>query len=681
VPYPISDDFNDPRGRWQQIAPWDGTEHSDSDKGFIATQEHVDLRSFRDIADLVPVPQTDLEAVTQTVLDGETQTAMEVKLGTNVLAENWSLTVTTGTNNNLVVGKQAALNDWSGASFTLSGAALAATLESVIATKIDISNENFLSVVFPGHITFGNTSYIQLCSSPLGFGHSADSAQVPFSANTASLPELRVAMAAFAAAGFDNTQVTGVRLHFVEAAPTPGAQVFVTAIRAVKTGWVASALDFDTRLGALVQPVTLDGNAYSGTTAVNFEFVRGDLSKNDPIPADQSVNLFFYPGGTSANLATGASYNKLSVILRETKDAGDGLGSHIEVSLLFNDTNTNIEVKRVDSTGGSPGTTTNHGLYDAVVGAALDSLKHYLFHIDLKGTQVSAALYETDVDLKVGDLLWQNTDTITDTNYTYRNGRVGFIATLLTRDAYLDEIAVAPTGFASLTTEVFESRSPVDGAQLAAIYAADENLFNTFTGSDVFIDQTKTLSGLGSYRSTAGLTSNSFIIDDWTESYLDFAIWVSNSVTLSNQPKVVLNTDSGAENIPVARLQPAQWNFLHFDLGILRNLLTGIAYSISILPADDPDKALGNFWVDDVTIGRRRIAWSLRATANGPWRKFKDLVNKPNGAVHFPANERGTELQLRAEALTQDAWVSSFKLFPRYAQLGLPVWDQAFQTR
>jgi hypothetical protein len=38
-------------------------------------------------------------------------------------------------------------------------------------------------------------------------------------------------------------------------------------------------------------------------------------------------------------------------------------------------------------------------------------------------------------------------------------------------------------------------------------------------------------------------------------------------------------------------------------------------------------------------------------------------------------------LELKAEALTLDAWVSSFKLFPRYAELGLPVYDQGFETR
>ena len=154
-----------------------------------------------------------------------------------------------------------------------------------------------------------------------------------------------------------------------------------------------------------------------------------------------------------------------------------------------------------------------------------------------------------------------------------------------------------------------------------------------------------------------------------------------NNVTVKNQPIIVLNTPSGTENLTMPRLQPAQWNSLHFDLGIFRQLLTGVGYSISILPATDPDKPLGNFWVDSTVLGRRRVSWSVRATTNGPWREFRDLVNKPNGAVHFPSAERGTQLQLKADALTQDAWVSSFKVFPRHAELGLPIYDQAFQKR
>lgn len=681
--YAISDDFNDPRGRWMGFAPYDSTESFDEGIAFLTNQEHVDLRSFRVFSERVAVPQNpDLDLVTQSVLDALPQTDLETAPGRNLKDELWALTATGGTNNNLTVGKRAAYGGWSAAQFTTNGSALGATLESVIAEQIDISHETSLSMVFPDYHNFDTaTSYIQLCShGTFGAGH--DSAQVHFNLNTSSQPHLKLALSGFAASGFDLTKVTGVRIHLVKAsAPAAASVITIMAIRAIKSTWTESALDFDTRIGVVTVPVSLDGNPYAGIVAQNFEYVRGDGGKNDPIPADASINVYFYPGGEVANDATGTDYNKIAVILREKTDAGAGTGSHIEASILFNDTDTSFEAKRVDSTGGSPGTRTNHGVYDAPIGTALDPGKHYVFHIEIKGTRIDASLYETDINRVVGNFVWHLSQTLTDTNYVYRNGRVGFIADLITRDAYVDEISVSPTGFASLTTEIYESRSPVDGAQLAAIYASDENLWSDFFGSDTLIDQTKTVSGTGSYRTSKSLTTNTFISDDWTQTYLDLAIWVPSIVTLSNQPIILLNTPTDQEHIVMPRLQPAQWNLLHFDLGVFRNLLSGIGYSITIQSAPDPDKPLGNFWVDETIIGRRRVAWSARATSTGPFRQFRDLVNNPSGAIHFPANERGTQLQLRAEALTQDAWVSSFKLFPRYAQLGLPVYDQAFEKR
>jgi hypothetical protein len=212
------------------------------------------------------------------------------------------------------------------------------------------------------------------------------------------------------------------------------------------------------------------------------------------------------------------------------------------------------------------------------------------------------------------------------------------------------------------------------------VYSADLNLWDSYSGSDILIDQTKTVSGTGSYRTAIGVTSNQFIVDDWEQTYLRLAIWVSNNVTLANQPVIEVN-GSASHSLVVPKLQPSQWNYLDFDLTLLRDLITGSPYTISIEVAPEPDRPLGNFWVDSTMVGRRRVAWSARAQANAPFRPFYGLVNEPNGALHFRPSERGKELQLQAVALTTDAWVSSFKLFPRYAELGLPVYDRGFETR
>lgn len=687
--YQISDTFSSLTGDFEELAPWDGTEHSDAAKGFLATQSHVDIRNFRVYSDLVPVPQApDLEDVTQTVLDDETQEDMEEKLGNPIVTENWVLAGTGLTS--LVVGPIDGKGGWAGAVMSTNGSAVNATLTSLMAdAPVDISAMDDVCLILPDDSDFDTTTTkIQFTSDTAAtFGNGHDSVAIELASSLDPMPEWRFAVADLANSGFDNTHITGVKITFKRtSAPSNGLVVSVLAIRAIVSAWTESALDLDTRLGALVVPVTLSGDDYSDSTAKNFEFVRGDGTKLDPIPADEALYLYFYPGGsTTPNEATDTGFNKIGFIVREQKDTDDGTGSHIQIRLLFNDGATSFEVANVSSTGGSPGTVTDTVVYSEDIGPALDPLKHYVLRGEVRGTAISAALYETDVLQAIGDFLWQPAATITDDSFTWKNGRVGFIAELLTRDAYVAEFNVAPTGYAEMITGRYVSRSIVDGAQIAAVYSPDDNLFDTLTSpaGDLFIDQTKTLSGLGSFRTQHNLQTNDFGVDDWTQMYLNLAIWVPTNVTLLNQPTITLESQDGliSKAIDMPRLQPSQWNALEFDLGIFRNLITAASYHFFISQAPNPDRSLGYFWVDELTVGRRRVAWSVRATSNGAWREFKSVANDPSGAVHFTPEERGNQLQLKAVALTPDAWISSFKLFPRYAQLGLPVWDQGFASR
>lgn len=678
--YPLSDAFDDAQGTWDGFAPWDATEQYDSAKGFLTTQKHVDLRSFRAIGDLDPRPQTDLESpVIQTTLDSEIQTQMEFKSAINLADENWILSgVGLGA---ITVGEISGRGGWSGLIATTTSGGVDCTLTSSITTAINISPGTALSMVMPDYNAWDGDSYVQMTSDPAGaFGTGHDSAQVQFSANTSAMPELRLNVSAFANTGFDNTKVTGIRIRLHNAvAPGAGHAFTLMAIRSLDPAWVVSWLDFDTRIGAICRPVTLDGLPTTGTVAQAFQFVRGDLSKLDPIPADLGIGMYFYPGGfTSPNDATGATYNKVAFILRETKDMSGSptLGSHIECGITFNDTDVNFYAEKVDTSNGTP-TITGTYTESTLIPGTLDPAFRYLFRVELKGTQILPTLWQTHSDGSIIQQVWQAKNTVSNAAYAYKNGRVGFIADLKTRDAYVDSLGVQPTGFAELVTETYASRTPVDGAQLSAVYAADLNLWQSVSGTSVVLDTNKTISGNGAYRTTGSMTTNSFLADDWTQMYLALQVWVSSAVTFANQPEVLLNiTGGGQEALFTDALKPAQWNSLYFDLGIFRNLLTGSNYSFTIVPKTDPDQPLGLYWVDSLTIGRRRVSWAARATSTGLWREFKEAVNNPNGGVHFPHTERGTQLQIKADALTEDAWVSSFHLFPRYAQLGLPLWDQ-----
>jgi len=497
------------------------------------------------------------------------------------------------------------------------------------------------------------------------------------------MPHLKLDIGDFVNSGFDDTKVTGVRIHLQRgSAPLANQTVTIMAIRALLDGWVESWLDMDTRWGFAAIPVTLDGNPYGGSVAQAFEFVRGDRTRNDPIPADGAYTLFFFGGGATSPVdAISPVENIISIIFRDVHDDIADTGSAIFARLIWNDSLLKFEAQRMDTTGGSPGAVAAATLFDETINTSgLDPSVLYAFNVKLVGTTLTANLYEVNHFREITATVWNSSPINSDT-FIYQNGRVGFHAELRNRDSYIDAIVQAPTSFAILRTQVYETRSPVDGLKLAAVFSSDANLFLNIAGDDAWRDQTKTVSGLGGIRTAKGITTNQFIVDDWPETYLNVAIWVSTAVTRANQPVIQLNTGSILHFLEMPDLKPSQWNYLHFDLGIFRNLITGLPYSFSFNPGPNPDKPLGNFWVDNFMIGRRRVAWSGRATENGVFRRMWETVNDPRGALHFNPEERGTHLQLEVEALTEDAWISSFQLMPHYAELGAPLYDRNFETQ
>jgi len=510
------------------------------------------------------------------------------------------------------------------------------------------------------------------------------SAEVGFDDNVNSMPELRLDLADFlvgAGTGFSLASVTGIEIYLEKTGPAPGAAETITimAIRAVHTDWVESHLDFDTRWGVLHIPPTLGGAVYAGAVAEDFEFIRGNGTPDDPFPVDGSYTIFFYPGGsTSPTDMTGANPGRLAVILRETKVSGDDDGSAIIATLSWDDAEIGFSVERRDTDAGVTSSTTP--VADTVSENPIDPGLLYAWTVKLIGKSLDSTLQVVNRRKEVQSLIWRLATENSD-DWTFRNGRIGFMADLANRDAYVEALVQAPVGYAHLLTRVYETRNPIDGVRLQAIFAPDADLFSELTGADAFRDQTKTLSGAGSIRTATGVETNQFIVDDWYETYLEASIWVPATVTSANQPVILLNAASASYPLPAPDLQPAQWNVLRFELRQFEYLITGLAYSVSFEPGPLPDSPLGYFWVDSVKVGRRKVAWAARATEGGPFRRFYRFVNDPRGAVHFNPDERGRALQLRADALTPDAWVSEFTLFPRYAELGMPVYDKGFETR
>ena len=671
--FPISDSFDDARGRWNGYVPYSTTERFESQRDYLMLQEHVDVRTF--------IPEDD-----------------------------WTATIVSGANSDLIADKLGERGGWRGLQFTTNGDPLSITLSSSPPNShLDLSHEHTLSIVFPDFNVFDRpNSWVQMTSDPNGvFDNFHDSSHVPFTYGDVNEVQLALNLSLFQSVStFDLSDVTGIRIHLEGDASTD--TITIMAIRAVRDTWTESALDFDTRSGNLVLPVTLDGLPYYGQALKGFEFIRGDGSRNDPIPLNGTYALIFSPGGELTSdlihtltgilgrdelarlLLAGVDinnltvltkhYNKIALIARKidfepegTEDAEDdiGSGSYLKFNLYWNDEKIFYFAEKVtDSEDAFSSELVDHVFIDSLLNPA----RMYAFSVKLVNDTALVRLTHVDEHDKEIDDVWKH--EVTSTSFTSLNGRVGFSASLTSNDAYIKAYIGAPTSFARLTSQTYRQRTPIDGAQLSTLSAPDMNLYTSMSGVDIALDATKTVSGFGSWRTTTSMTTNDFIAEDWNQMYLRIAIWIGAGTTRNSQPQIFLNTPGNQESLALRPLQATQWNYLLFDLNLFKHHLEGLSYSFSIQSQNS-----NPFWADNIIIGRRRVAWSLRTRPDAPFRYFWDTTNDPSGALHIPQNERGVYLQYRAEALTDDAWAAFPNLFLRHAQLGLPIYDINFERR
>lgn len=405
-----------------------------------------------------------------------------------------------------------------------------------------------------------------------------------------------------------------------------------------------------------------------------------------------AAGIQFHPINTSASISEiiinptpidDTDYNQIDLFFRETKDIGNDTASWLKASLKWNHDNTVVETVREDY---DTGVTTQQGFLDDEVGKVLASASwprledgHHLFKVHLVGSAFTVEIYKTDFNLNPTELLYTNSFS-SATYLAGFTGRIGLMPTFYHRDAYLNEMTAESFSYATLRSVVLHSRTPVDGVQLKASFSVDENLFRYFTWIDAgeeFIDKTKTISGNGSFRTSKGVFTNQFLVQEWPNTYLTFDLWVPATVTEDNQPIARLEGQSDIDLI-LPKLQGNKWNSINVDLSLHTDKPSGFFYTLVIEPGT-PDVQLGDFWIDNMRIGHRMVDWQVRAKEHGPWRSLYGLVNRGDGAVHFPIDERGRELQVQALALTPDAWVSDLTIHPRYAALGLPVFDQGYE--
>jgi hypothetical protein len=194
----------------------------------------------------------------------------------------------------------------------------------------------------------------------------------------------------------------------------------------------------------------------------------------------------------------------------------------------------------------------------------------------------------------------------------------------------------------------------------------------------------------GAYSTSAGVISNALSADDYTgltdfdQLSISFDLWMPSALANANTNGIydilipMLISDTGyIVPLMMPQLQYDHWQ--HVNLTMPTGTLASGIYQLQVAYQGS---ATGQFWIDNVIVKERAVAWAARSVIDDPWNSnfapwtpFADNLNDDSAGVRF--YPQGKQLQMQAEARTVNAVVlSAPKLVPAYAQLGRFAWPE-----
>lgn len=520
---------------------------------------------------------------------------------------------------------------------------------------------------------------------------------------------------------FDFSRITGVRIFLsgrqvLEASDE--AIVTIMAIRCIDQNSDGGKQWLSAEINTLEQSVMAPWPKINQTELplVPMVFGRGQQSiGSDPSPIDSRQSIIFRAGKLEKNEPAG--FNRLMLFAREQEFDNLFRSSWLTAEYLFRMDLENFasfvkryQTVRVRSEDGSTpvlfwDTHPGEIFVDEYTGQQgisflprLNEDVNYEFSGIFSAHSIRAQIQElssAEQPLRViydaslaSDELWQPI-----------SGRIGWYAEFSDKDMQISAVDLDSAGYALLRTKPFKSETPIEGAQLFTVDSGIKNLFENFlplsVADNVTIDNQRTISGQGSFRFESfgsteypGVISNEFFVDDWSHMYIEFDIWVPESLkTAARRPKFLLlpaeqpvgtsgfDVFSGIvpSDAPVQfNFVPGAWSRVYYDLrGI--NAKNGDYFFVIASDGDglsDESSFRNRWWVDNVQINTQTIEWEMRAIDGGSWTPFRRNINKKYGALHLSRNQIGRSLQLQARALTEDAWIAEYTVFPKYLSLG-----------
>lgn len=325
--------------------------------------------------------------------------------------------------------------------------------------------------------------------------------------------------------------------------------------------------------------------------------------------------------------------------------------------------------------------------------------KTFVFKAEVNNQSLECKLFEL-TNNKLITLL--KTNKIESNFFHDKKGRFGWFANILDYQTKISSIRAGKTIYGEYRSKPMNSITPVKGAQIFANQTADKELINDIKsnpwsiGTNAFystIDRSDPKKPISIYEIKTsvdkvyqGIETNEFKIQDFEDIYINFDIQFNSS---NNKLLAFLHnkTNNHYYEINMPFINKNQWNsvklFLHND-----DLIPG---NYSLVLAEDGKNNNASWYVKNMSIKHRAVNWESRSFIDGPWEMndrdwiknyyinlipnndFTKGTNRRDGAMF---TKQDTELQIRAQALSQYVEIFNFEVQPKYATPGNFVWEE-----
>lgn len=490
------------------------------------------------------------------------------------------------------------------------------------------------------------------------------------------------------------SEITGIDLQSITHVgfilqATNEAVIYLAALRVLSPQWVWTVLDFDSINNQLrnVPPLLYDVPTATNTTLPQIIRTAVPEGADDPQPKYQTINILFN---------SGSQISGPNLLQFQTNINNSG---HFEFEVEWGSTAANL----LTLSNTYQGTT-----YSQQTNAILTNNTLYQLSCTVNKSELSVAINPIGTNSIEPAIAQINMNYANE--QTVQRGRLGLLVSLSDNDAYIGDIRPQSLVFAEYISKPFISRTPVKGVQIFANYSSNKELFTNqwspFSSSTALPllsqDHSQTLT---TYSTKVQIidTSSSYIypsptllpspnlypqgnfqgivsqpllevndpvsgISDFNNLLIKFAIWSPFSFIDQEEPTFQGYLIGKYQTIPLNIFisQPNQWNFFSYTFyGQEANYINGI-YQLAIYANAD---VAYTWWIDAISVSQYTISWGATNDPLVAFTNANSIMNNPNSGIVFM--QPGNQLQVRAQALTQDAFITDqIRIVPKYQTLG-----------